>query len=201
MRKLAQESCRRMESEAITVTCSVLAKESETLKKHLQKLTKEYDEEKARQYENTKKVANVERLKLVNKYQLEEIDLKEKELIELKAKSESYKHIRKDEEDLEIQNQKLSKKMKQLEKDVQKLQQSEQEIQKVNDQKSELRKENCSLHKQVLTLESYIGKKNLLKAHLKTQKSEEASLKQRQAKLKMAISDLDVVGKTGIVNW
>ncbi|KAK7929308.1 hypothetical protein WMY93_005703 [Mugilogobius chulae] len=131
IRKLAQESCRSQESEAITVSCSVLAKETEQLKKHLENLTKDYENEKAKQEEIKKNVQNLEALKSEREYKLHQINKMEEELIELKAKSESHKHIRKDEADVKNLNEKLSKKQKQLEKDLKKLKQSEEEIEKV----------------------------------------------------------------------
>ncbi|KAK7922707.1 hypothetical protein WMY93_009609 [Mugilogobius chulae] len=195
--KLGREKCRTKECEAITVSCDFLQKESEKLEKHFKSLTKEYEKEKAKQEKNKKAVEHVETLRLANHVQQQEIDLLEEEFIELKAMSESYKHLHKDKAEVEAKNKQLSKRKKQLEKDLLKLRQREEEIRKVTDQTSEVRRENYGLYKEVLTLESHIGKEKLLKAHLNSLKA----LKQRQLKLMETISNLEVKGQKGFNNY
>ncbi|KAK7922711.1 hypothetical protein WMY93_009613 [Mugilogobius chulae] len=195
--KLGRETCRTKECEAITVSCGALQKENEKLEKHFKSLTKEYEKEKAKQEKNKKAVEHVETLRLANHVQQQEIDLLEEEFIELKAMSESYKHLHKDKAEVEAKNKQLSKRKKQLEKDLLKLRQREEEIRKVTDQTSEVRRENYGLYKEVLTLESHIGKEKLLKAHLNSLKA----LKQRQIKLMETISNLEVKSQKGFDNY
>ncbi|KAK7915483.1 hypothetical protein WMY93_011244 [Mugilogobius chulae] len=162
--------------------------ENEKLKKHISRITKEYDWEMQKCFGQKLKVLQHEEMKTENEKLRQDLNKMQNKLARCRALEE--KHRCTNLKDAKLLNKKLLKKKSDLEKELSKCAQSQEAVHVLTNETDELREKNFSLQQEIQEMTLKSQDKSLVKLRIKVLEDEKKALMRRNRHLKVKVAQL-----------